>query len=129
MSAPAPDARYLTSASVGIVVSEPGSPMFADAAMPRLLRAVGDELSLMSVQMVLFAPQSEDDVERLLDYLAAGHVDALMLLAPSSALPPKLRPLGMPVVFAGKPGPDDEVSFVDVDNHAGARRATQHLIE
>ena len=129
MSAPASDVRYLTSATVGVVVAEPSSPLFDNAALPRLLRAVGDELSRLSVQMVLFAPQTDDDVERLLDYLAAGHVDAVMLLTPSISLPVRLRPLGLPVVLAGKPEPDAEVSFVDVDNHLGARRATEHLIE
>jgi DNA-binding LacI/PurR family transcriptional regulator len=81
--------------------------------------------------MVLFAPRSTADVSRLEDYLAGGHVDALILLTmpESDAFPDVLRSRGMPVVLGCRPRRDLDVSFVDVDNQAGGRRATEHLIE
>src|SRR2546427_8616931 len=81
--------------SVGVVVPEPGSMLFADQLMPRLLRGIGEELSANGLQMVLFAPQSTADLQRLEHYLAGGHVDAVLLLAlhESDALPTRLHAL------------------------------------
>src|SRR5439155_13498253 len=117
--------------SVGVVVPEPGSILFLDQLMPRLLRGIGEELSANGLQMVLFAPQSTADLQRLEQYLAGGHVDAVLLLAlhESDSLPTRLQARGIPTVFGGRPRPGLDVSFVDVDNHAGGRAATEHLIE
>ena len=81
--------------------------------------------------MVLFAPHPETEVERLERYLAGGHVDAVLFLAlhASDSLPARLRARGIPMVFGGRPRQPMDVSFVDVDNHAGGRTATEHLIE
>ena len=81
--------------------------------------------------MVLFAPQAEREIERLERYLAGGHVDAVLFLAlhEFDSLPSQLRARGIPVVFGGRPRQPTDVSFVDVDNHAGGRAATEHLIE
>jgi DNA-binding LacI/PurR family transcriptional regulator len=118
-------------ASVGVVVPEPGSDLFSDPAFPRLLHGIGETLSANGLQMVLFAPQSKADASRLEHYLVGGHVDAVILLAmpESEAFPDVLRSRGMPVVLGGKPSRDLDLSFVDIDNQAGARRATEHLIE
>src|SRR5258708_27841975 len=118
-------------ASVGVVVPEPGSRLFLDPVLPRLLRGIGEELSANGLQMVLFAPQSPADVQRLEQYLAAGHVDAVRLLTlhESDGLPPRLQARGIPIVFGGRPRGSPAASFVDVDNHAGGRSATEHLIE
>ncbi len=119
------------SESVGVVVPEPGSRLFRDPVLPRLLRGIGEELSANGLQMVLFSPQSPADIHRLEQYLAGGHVDAVLLLTlhDSDALPSRLQARGIPTVFGGRPRGTIEVSFVDVDNHAGGRTATQHLIE
>src|SRR5436190_22433834 len=53
------------SESVGVLVPEPGSPMFGDPMLTRLLSAIGEQLSSSGMQMVLFAPQSATDLERL----------------------------------------------------------------
>ncbi|TMC80568.1 MAG: LacI family transcriptional regulator [Chloroflexi bacterium] len=119
------------SESVGVVVPEPGSRLFLEPLLPRLLRGIGEELSASGIQMVLFSPQSPADVHRLEHYLAGGHVDAVLLLTlhESDALPSRLQARGIPTVFGGRPRGSIEVSFVDVDNHAGGRTATEHLIE
>jgi DNA-binding LacI/PurR family transcriptional regulator len=119
------------SESVGVVVPEPGPRLFLEPGLPRLLRGIGEELSARGLQMVLFAPQSPTDVERLEHYLAGGHVDAVILLTlhDSDTLSARLRAYGIPVVYGGRPRGRFDVSFVDVDNHAGGRSATEHLIE
>ena len=118
------------SESVGVVIPEPGSRLFLDPLLPRLLGGIGAELSASGLQMVLFAPQSAADVARLEQYLVGGHVDAVLLLAlhESDTLPSRLLARGIPMVFGGRPRQLLDVSFVDVDNHAGGRAATEHLI-
>jgi DNA-binding LacI/PurR family transcriptional regulator len=118
------------SESVGVVIPEPGSRLFLDPLLPRLLGGIGEELSANGLQMVLFAPQSSADLQRLEQYLVGGHVDAVLLLAlhESDTLPGRLLARGIPMVFGGRPRQSIDVSFVDVDNHAGGRAATEHLI-
>lgn len=118
------------SESVGVVIPEPGSRVFLDPLLPRLLGGIGAELSASGLQMVLFAPQSAADVARLEQYLIGGHVDAVLLLAlhESDTLPSRLLARGVPMVFGGRPRQTLDVSFVDVDNQAGGRAATEHLI-
>ena len=116
---------------VGVVVPEPGSDFFLDRQMARLLRGINEELSMNGIQMLLFAPQSPADVQRLEQYLVGGHVDAVLLLAlhDPDTLPAQLHARGIPMVFGGRPLGSLDVSFVDVDNHAGGRTATEHLIQ
>ena len=119
------------SESVGVVVPDPQSSLFLDPMFPRLLLGIGEELSANGLQMVLFAPQSAADVQRLEQYLAGGHVDAVILLTlhDHDTLSVRLQARGIPVVYGGRPSSRFDVSFVDVDNHAGGRSATEHLIE
>ena len=117
--------------SVGVVIPEPGSAGLSDPGFPSLLSALAAELSAHGVQMVLFAPHSTADVGRLERYLAGGHVDAVILLTmpESQTFPDLLRSRGIPVVLGCRPRSDLHLSFVDVDNQAGGRRATEHLIK
>lgn len=122
----------VSSESVGVVVPGPGSELFSDPVLPRLLRGIGDALSAAGKQMVLFAPRSQIDMDRLQAYMAGGHVDGVILLlgfGDTSMLAARLHALGTPVVVGGRPRNGVEVSFVDVDNQVGGRRATEHLIE
>ncbi|HET7338543.1 MAG TPA: LacI family DNA-binding transcriptional regulator [Candidatus Dormibacteraeota bacterium] len=118
------------SESVGVVVLDPEWNVFQDPSFPRLMRGIAGELEANGLQMVLFAPQSAADSNRLEQYLAGGHVDAVLLLnlVDHEVLPDRLRARGIPVVLGGKPRSGLEISFVHVDNHSGARRATEHLI-
>src|SRR5258708_1095839 len=104
-------------ASVGVVVPEPGSRLFLDPVLPRLLRGIGEELSANGLQMVLFAPRSPADVQRLEQYLAGGHVDAVLLLAlhESDGLPSRLQARGIPIVFGGRPRGWPAARLVHVD--------------
>jgi DNA-binding LacI/PurR family transcriptional regulator len=104
--------------------------MFCDPMVPRLLHGIGEELSSRGLQMVLFAPQTGSDLVRLDQYLAGGHVDAVLLLAPheSESLVTRLKAHGIPMVSGGRPRGSHGVSFVDIDNHSAARIATEHLI-
>ena len=118
------------SESVGVVVLDPGWNVFQDPSFPRLMRGIASELEANGLQMVLFAPQSQTDASRLEQYLAGGHVDGVLLInvVDHEVLPDRLRSRGIPVVVGGKPRSGLDISFVHVDDHAGARSATEHLI-
>ena len=133
MEAVSPEAATLAagrSESVGVVVLDPDWSVFHDPAFPRLLRGIADELFSHGLQMVLFAPQSASDSSRLEQYLIGGHVDGVLIVrsVDHEVLPERLQSRGIPVVIGGRPRNGLDISFVHVDNHAGARSATEHLI-
>jgi DNA-binding LacI/PurR family transcriptional regulator len=116
--------------SVAVVIPEPTAQVFGDPFFPRILRGVSDALAEESLQLVLLMPQARTDEERVERYLAAGHVDGVMLVSlhGSDPLPGALRRHGVPVVVGGRP-PGTGISYVDVDNRAGAGIAVQHLLD
>ena len=118
--------------SVGVVLPHPArSGLFGDPMLGRLLYGIGDELSNRELQMVLFAPQSDADTRRLEQYLAGGHVDAVLVVALGGDGVPieHVQSHGIPLVFGGRPRESSGVTFVDVDNRMGGRVATEHLVE
>ncbi len=130
---PNPAARSLVtrrSDSIGLVIAEPAGRLFEDPYFPRLLRAVGAELGARELQLVLLMPQSRQDESRIERYLAAGHVDGVLLasLHSDDPLPSQLSAHGVPVVVGGRPPRGAAVSYVDVDNVQGARSAVEHLV-
>jgi DNA-binding LacI/PurR family transcriptional regulator len=116
--------------SIAVVITEPAGRLFTDPFFPRLIRGVSAALSARDVQLVLLMPDSPADEPRTARYLTAGHVDGVLLgsLHGDDPLPSQLAASGIPVVLVGRPPRDAEVSYVDVDNREGARRATGHLI-
>ncbi|HXM58154.1 MAG TPA: LacI family DNA-binding transcriptional regulator [Candidatus Dormibacteraeota bacterium] len=117
--------------SVALVIPEPTTMLFGDPFFPRLVRGITDLLSSHDLQLVLFAPQSSSDEARLARYLAGGHVDGALLVSlhGNDPLPARLVDRGLPVVVGGRPPGDTAVSYVDVDNQAGAFAAVRHLLD
>ena len=116
--------------SIAVVITEPAGRLFTDPFFPRLIRGVSTALSARDVQLVLLMPDSPADEPRTARYLTAGHVDGVLLgsLHGEDPLPGQLAANGIPVVLVGRPPRDADVSYVDVDNREGARRATAHLL-
>jgi DNA-binding LacI/PurR family transcriptional regulator len=116
--------------SIAVVIPEPGAQLFGDPFFPRILRGISDALAEESMQLILLMPHSRTDEDRVERYLGAGHTDGAMLISLHGAdpLPAGLRRSGIPIVVGGRP-PADGVSYVDVDNRAGARSAVQHLAD
>jgi DNA-binding LacI/PurR family transcriptional regulator len=129
---PNPAARSLVtrrSDSVGLVITEPASRLFDDPFFPRLLRGISAELSARNLQLVLLMPEDDAAELRLERYLAAGHVDGVLLVSLHGAdpLPVHLQERGVPMVVGGRPPAGVDASFVDVDNREAARTAVHHL--
>ncbi len=116
--------------SIAVVITEPAGRLFTDPFFPRLIRGVSAALSARDLQLVLLMPDSRADESRTARYLTGGHVDGVLLgsLHGDDPLPGQLVASGVPVVLVGRPPRDADVSYVDVDNREGARRATTHLI-
>jgi DNA-binding LacI/PurR family transcriptional regulator len=118
------------SGAVAMVIFEPTTLLFGDPFFPRLMRGLGDVLTSRDIQLVLLAPQSGPDSDRVERYVAAGHADgALLVSLPSShPLPARLAARGIPFVIGGRPTEADRYTHVDVDNVSGAARAVAHLV-
>ena len=116
---------------VALVIPEPTTRLFGEPFFPRLIRGITEALSAHDLQLVLFAPQTRADEDRLERYLAGGHVDGSLLVSLHGDDPRPARRVqrGRPVVVGGRPPGDGGVSYVDHDNHAGALSAVRHLAE
>jgi DNA-binding LacI/PurR family transcriptional regulator len=130
---PNPAARMLVtrrSDSIGLIIPEPTGRLFNDPYFPRLLRGVTGELSAREMQLVLLMPQTSGESSRVERYVAAGHVDGVLLVSlhGDDPLPAHLAARSMPVVVGGRPPGAAVVSYVDVDNRHGAQAAVEHLI-
>ncbi len=129
---PNPAARSLVtrrSDSVGLVITEPASRLFDDPFFPRLLRGISAELSARTLQLVLLLPEDGDAEQRLERYIAAGHVDGVVLVSlhGDDPLPAHLQARQVPMVVGGRPPEGVVASYVDVDNREAAKSAVRHL--
>jgi DNA-binding LacI/PurR family transcriptional regulator len=119
------------SESVALVVPEPHR-LFGEPFFPGLIRGITEVLSANDLQLVLLAPQTPAEEVRAARYVAAGHVDGALLVSlhGEDPLPALLIGRRMPVVIGGRPPGDlGSVSFVDIDNQAGALSAVRHLVD
>ena len=115
--------------AVALVISEPTSFIFGDPFFPRLIRGIGDVLAARDKQLILLAPQSTTDLDRLERYVAAGHSDGVLLVSlhGTHPLPGRLAARGIPIVVGGRPEDADLFTYVDIDNVGGAFAAVSHL--
>ena len=116
--------------SIAVVITEPTGRLFSDPFFPRLVRGVANELAVRDMQLVLLMPERSEE-PRTVRYLTGGHVDGALLVSlhGDDPIPAALAARGVPGVFVGRPPQGAEVSYVDVDNRQGGRRATAHLLE
>jgi DNA-binding LacI/PurR family transcriptional regulator len=116
--------------SIGVVIGEPTGRLFSDPFFPRLLRGVSGLLAARDLQLVLLMPASAEDAQRTAAYLAAGHVDGVVMVSlhADDPLPSLLAGADVPLVLVGRPPHGIGASFVDVDNRQGARSAVEHLV-
>jgi DNA-binding LacI/PurR family transcriptional regulator len=116
--------------SIAVVITEPTARLFSDPFFPRLVRGVSSALAARDLQLVLLMPEPVEEA-RTIRYLTGGHVDGALLVSlhGNDPIPAALADRGVPVVFVGRPPQGAEVSYVDVDNRQGARRATAHLLD
>ncbi|NHC24258.1 LacI family transcriptional regulator [Nocardioides sp. IC4_145] len=118
--------------SVAVVVPEPDDRVFSDPFFGRTLTAVNRVLAERDLQLVLLLARPGEEEDRTLRYLRGGHVDGAIVVSHhrSDHLAEHLGGLGLPCAFVGRPIVGaDRVAWADTDNVAGARLATELLLE
>ena len=131
---PNPAARSLVTRrtdSIAVLVPEPDDRVFSDPFFAGTLRGVNRVLSERDIQLVLLLARPGADTARTLRYLTNRHVDGALVTSHhrDDRLAEHLADIGLPCVFGGRPWTGgDRVAYVDVDNMAGEREATELLI-
>jgi DNA-binding LacI/PurR family transcriptional regulator len=117
--------------SIALVVSESEDRLFAEPFFAGVVRGVSAEIADTSIQLWLTMVNSSSDRGRLRQHLTPQHVDGVLLLSlhGDDPLPRILEESGLPTVLGGRPTGFTPSNYVDVDNHAGARLALDHLVE
>ena len=115
---------------IALVVSEPEDRVFAEPFFAGVVRGVSAEIADTAFQLWLAMITAATDRTRLGRQLTDQHVDGAMLLSlhGDDSLPRLLEDSGLPIVLGGLPTGFTPTSYVDVDNHAGARMAVDHLV-
>ncbi|WP_214408828.1 LacI family DNA-binding transcriptional regulator [Sphaerisporangium fuscum] len=120
--------------AVAVVVSDPPKGLTSDDPMfSAVVRAASRELEAAGKRVVLMLAGSDESRQRVEQYVAAGHVDGVMLVSlhGSDPLPAALARMGIPLVSNGKPaesGPAP-VPYAENDNVGGAAKAVRYLLE
>lgn len=112
---------------VAAVICESTPRLFADPFFGRLLDGAEAVLAPRDVPLLLAFGDRASALER---YLRGRHIDGVLLLSPKGRHPlsTALHSIGVPVTMVGRPIDRAEFSYVDVDNHGGARRAVERLV-
>lgn len=117
--------------SIAVVVPESDERVFSDPFFSGTLRGVTQALAATPLQVVLVMGEVGDDDGRMARYLRGGHTDGAIVVShhQDDNLWRVLEQTQLPSVFLGRPYADGaRIPYVDVDNAAGARLATEHLV-
>lgn len=116
--------------SIALVVCESDERFFSEPFFAVLVRGISAELADTELQLLLAISQSRHDRERLNRHLTRQYVDGALLVSlhGDDPLPGDLEARGVATLVGGRPSADQTVSYVDVDNRNGARRAVEYLI-
>jgi DNA-binding LacI/PurR family transcriptional regulator len=118
------------SRSVAFILSEPQEKFFEDPNFPILLRGCTLALAEHDMPLLLSIAGNEEDRERVVRFIAAGHIDGALLISMHAGSPvvDRLTGLGVPAVACGLPiGHEYDLAYVAVNEAEGARQATAHL--
>ncbi|ACZ20789.1 transcriptional regulator [Sanguibacter keddieii DSM 10542] len=117
--------------SVALVVPEPDERFLNDPFFAATLRGMNSVLKNSDLQLVLLIAKLDESAGRIAQYLRNGHVDGAIVVSHhrKDDLEGAIEASRLPAVFVGRPfHPFPGLRFVDVDNVAGGRMATEHLL-
>ncbi|MFG2822067.1 LacI family DNA-binding transcriptional regulator [Kitasatospora sp. NPDC048365] len=120
------------SGSVAFLLTEPQERFFEDPNFTTLLRGCTTALAEHDIPLILMTAGNEPERRRVTRYLAAGHVDGVLLVSSHSGNPmlEHLREAELPVVFCGKPlGQRGRIPYVAADDREGAKDMVRHLLD
>lgn len=116
--------------TVLLVVSESEDRVFNEPFFASIVRGLSQELSTTALQLNLVMASTARQHDRVEQLVRNGHVDGVMLISlhGDDPLPQNLVAAGAPVALIGRPVTDTgDIPYVDADNEAGARTATEYL--
>ncbi|OLF12273.1 LacI family transcriptional regulator [Actinophytocola xinjiangensis] len=116
--------------TVLLVVSESEDRVFNEPFFASIVRGISQELSTTALQLNLVMASTARQHDRVEQLVRNGHVDGVMLISlhGDDPLPQNLVAAGAPVALIGRPVTDTgDIPYVDADNEAGARTATEYL--
>jgi len=127
LNAPARQLASGVTQTLGLVVRQSSDQIAGDAFLAALLRGLASVARTAGYRVVVEPLGPSDGTYEQL--LRAQQVDALVVSGPRAEDEELVRLVndGFPIVIHGS-RPDLQVPSVDVDNEAGARLATEHLI-
>ncbi|MGW7611804.1 LacI family DNA-binding transcriptional regulator [Streptomyces sp. NPDC054766] len=117
--------------TLAVVVSDPPQGVVSDDPLfSAVVRAVSRELETAGKRLVLMLAESDQSRTRVVQYIAGGHVDGVLLVAlhGTDPLPAALARQGLPVVSFNRTSAQN-VPYVALDNADGAALAVRHLLE
>lgn len=116
--------------SLAFLLTEPQQLLFSDPNFSILLRGAAEALAKRGMTLILLVAGSPAERESVAAYVAAGHVDGVLLISSheNDPLIGSLLDQGVPTVACGIPlGYADQVTSVSVDEVGGARTMVGHL--
>lgn len=117
------------SMALGVSFVNHGASLADNPYLADVLDGMINAASEDGYNITLYTRLPPEDEEQYVPLLLDRHVDALCLVAPNtdSQLPRLLRKARMPFVVVGVTNPGRGISWLDVDNEAGARLAVDCL--
>lgn len=117
--------------TIAFLLTETQNILFEDPNFASLVRGTSAELGKRDISFVLIMAGDEAEQRRALNYVAAGHVDGVLLAftsAHGNPLVQRLIAAGIPMVAAGQPlGFEGEIGVIAADDLQGAITMTRHL--
>lgn len=118
--------------SVAFLLTEPQHLLFEDPNFSILLRGAAQALGKRGMPLLLMVAGTPAEVERVVDYVAGGHIDGVLLISTHADNPVvgALQRRGIPTVACGALlGSESKVGYVSADDLGGARQMTRHLLD
>ncbi|MDQ1295352.1 MAG: hypothetical protein QG608_3237 [Actinomycetota bacterium] len=116
--------------AVAFIVSEPQDRLFEDPNFSALLRSCTQELATRDAHLVLMLAAGDENRDRVLRFVTAGHVDGALLVSTHQGDPVthRLSQARVPVVSCGRPlDVDRSIRYVAADDRGGAHQMVEHL--
>jgi DNA-binding LacI/PurR family transcriptional regulator len=122
-------ARNCTDA-IALVIPETPSFIFYDPFLAIVTSTVSAACWKAGLQPMMVLMDPDDPVHTIERFLHSGNVDGAIVASfhHSLQLEQLLTAAALPTVFIGRPPAGGDFPYVDVDNRAGARSATEHLL-
>ncbi|NGN69349.1 LacI family transcriptional regulator [Streptomyces sp. A7024] len=118
------------SGSVAFLLTEPQERLFHDPNFGVLLRACTAELAAHDIPLLLMIAGTEGERRRNMRYIAAGHVDGVLLISShhGDTVTAELHAAEVPLVVCGKPADASaRIAHVAADDRGGAREMVRYL--